>query len=485
MSNWTQNNPNSTAKPAYDPSLHGFRKGVIDGAPLEGYPQNYWYADSLRSLVIGFGNFFNNVYVVRYDEKGEPIKKIQVPLKFGPRMKSHDFRVEQESGKKYYIQLPNMTYRIDSLQFASDRYAGAGECRSFYSKYFEVHGVDYLMANKFWADVQPVPYNVTISMEAKTEHISDANQIMEQILVRFAPENYIDLKEFWFLNTRRSIKIKCDSSNLEITTDFGEEDKREITASFTFTLEAFLYKPIKNAQIIDKIVTICGVPDNAETYHQTIMGNYSKTEPFIDRYDLSYEFGTKIGRASAIYDTFEDSVLGNFHKEYYYEELEDIVNYPVGSKQILSYSAFADNDKSIWTSVDQQLRALGAPATVQWYDDNTNTKAQYWSISGNSATFNPDDKTMNFDAVTATGKSAESARDTIWEISYDHSYLINGGELTKTYGGMIVKKYKNLFGYGDWNMDYGYVRGTKDVQLSNENVSAAPFVASSTVITNV
>ena len=250
-------------------------------------------------------------------------------------------------------------------------------------------------------------------------------------------------------------------------------------------MEAFLYKPIKNSQIIDKIVTICGVPDNAETYHQTIMGNYSKSEPFTDRYDLSYEFGTKIGRASAIYDTFEGSVLGDFHKEYYYEELEDIVNYPVGSKQILSYSAFADKDKSIWTSIDQQLRALGAPATVQWYDDNTNTKAQYWSISGNSATFNPDDKTMNFDAVTATGKSAESARDTIWEISYDPSYLINGGELTKTYGGMIVKKYKNLFGYGDWNMDYGYVRGTKDIQFSNENVSAAPFVASSTVITNV
>lgn len=76
------------------------------------------------------------------------------------------------------------------------------------------------MANKFWADVQPVPYNVTITMEAKTEHLSDLNQILEQILVRFAPENYIDLKEFWFINKRRSIKIKLDSVSQEITTDF-------------------------------------------------------------------------------------------------------------------------------------------------------------------------------------------------------------------------------------------------------------------------
>ena len=230
---------------------------------------------------------------------------------------------------------------------------------------------------------------------------------------------------------------------------------------------------------------MCWAPDNSETYHQTIMGNYSKTDPFTDRYDLSYQFGTKIGRASAISDTFEGSLLGDYHKEYYYEELEDIVNYPNNSKQILSYSAFADPDKSNWNRINQQLQALGGPATVQWYDDNTNTKAQYWSISGNSATFNPEDKSMNFDAVTATGKSAESARDIIWEMSYDPSYLINGGELTKSYGGLVVKKYRNLFGYGDWNMDYGYVKGTKDIQLSTENVSAAPYIASSTIISNV
>ena len=187
MSNWTQK--------GYDPSEHNFHKGIIDSAPDEGYPSNYYFADTIRSVVIGFGNFFNDLYVVRYDENGEPIKKIQIPLKYGPRMKSHDFRVEQESGKKYYIPLPNLTYRIDSLSFAGDRYAGAGEVRGFYSKYFEVHGVDYIMSNKFGQDVHRVPYNITISMEAKVEHISDANQILEQVLVRFAPESFFDLKE--------------------------------------------------------------------------------------------------------------------------------------------------------------------------------------------------------------------------------------------------------------------------------------------------
>ena len=154
MANWTQHD--------YDPSKHNWHKGVIDGAPNEGYPKNYFFADTLRSVIIGFGNFFNNLYVVRYDEHGEPIKKIQVPLKFGPRMKSHDYRVEQETGKKYYIPLPNLTYRIDSVSFAPDRYAGGGEDRGFYSNYFEKNGVDYLLANKFWSDVQPVPVDIQI-----------------------------------------------------------------------------------------------------------------------------------------------------------------------------------------------------------------------------------------------------------------------------------------------------------------------------------
>ena len=97
MSNWTEDN--------YDPSTHQWKKGWVDGDVYGGYPTNYFYSDSIRNILIGFGNFFNNVYVIRYDEHGVPIKKIQVPLKFGPRMKSHDFRVEQESGKKYYITL--------------------------------------------------------------------------------------------------------------------------------------------------------------------------------------------------------------------------------------------------------------------------------------------------------------------------------------------------------------------------------------------
>jgi len=489
MANWTQHD--------YDPSKHNWHKGVIDGAPNEGYPKNYFFADTLRSVIIGFGSFFNNLFVVRYDENGEPIKKIQVPLKFGPRMKSHDYRVEQETGKKYYIPLPNLTYRIDSVAFAPDRYAGGGEDRGFYSNYFEKNGVDYLLANKFWSDVQPVPVDIHISMEGKVEHYSDANNILEQIITRFAPDAFFDLKEFWFINLRRSIKMKNDGCNIEMPTEFGEEDKREITVSFNFTVEAFFYKPIKDAYIIDQIITHCGVPNDEETYNQTLMGNYGKDNPFTDRYDLAYQFGTRIGRVSALKDDYPKYKAdnGNFYVDYDYIELGDITNYPGGAKQIKSVSSISDSAQNQWNTIDQTLSGLGTLGSVCKYNSG-DTKTTYWSVTGTESVFSggvlnttaiynpPDEKSLKPDQIMAL-------QNTIWEFSYNPSYVIKPGKMDKdkiiepaVYGGLIVKKYNNLFGYGDWADDLGHFVGTKDIVVGNDYISAAPYVAGFKVTNN-
>jgi hypothetical protein len=482
MSNWTQNNPNNTSNPAYDPSEHNFRKGWIDNAHNGGYPANYFFADTIRSVIIGFGNYFNNVFVIRYDEKGEPIKQIQVPLKYGPRMKSHDFRVEQESGKKYYIQLPNMTYRIDSIAFASDRYSGAGESRGFYNKYFEVNGVDYIMANKFWSDVHPVPYNITITMEAKTEHISDANQILEQILVRFAPEAYFDLKEFWFINKRRSIKMKMDSSNIEMSQDFGEEEKREITVSFTFTVEAWLYKPIKDSAIIDEIITVLGVNGDKNYWNEKMKGNYDGS--FVSRHDLSYEFGTKIGRVSALKPLDEQpapmsSTTGWFY-EYEYNELPDITNYPVGSKLLLTKTIRNDTSADYWKPINQYLTPLSSTAPVSWYDYTDNPLArsgpamQYWQVTANSG---------NWLNISSTSIEPTMSGDRIYQIYYDPNYVVRPGILNKdgtvkesgVFGATVILEHENLKGYGNFSDNLFF--GTKDAVLNEEVVKDAPWVS--------
>ena len=351
MSNYTQ--------AGYDPSLHGFWKGTADGAPNFGYPQNYFYADTMRSLFIGFENFFNELKVIRYNKFGEPVKTINVPIKFGPRNKSHDFRTEQESGNKYYISLPNLVYRLDSMQFANERAKGIYETRAFYNKDLENAGLICDQQEKFWSDVQPVPYNINVSMEANCEKMTDAEQIVEQIAVRFQPAAFFDVKEFWFFNKRRSIKMKLESMNWDIQSEsMGEEEWRQIKVSFTFTMEAFLYKPIKDAQIIEKINTYITLNRGDYLYHAATFGN--KDGSMNNPYEFSKIYQTKVGptyvlNGSPKTELIPSSISGiptsAYVTTYQYRETDDLTTYDEDAKLLTAIS-------SIW--IPETVTASGA-----------------------------------------------------------------------------------------------------------------------------
>ena len=326
MANYTQS--------GYDPSLNGYWKGTIDGAPNFGYPKNYFFADTIRNVMIGFGNFFNEIKVIRYDKFGCPVKTLDVPLKFGPRNKSHDFRTEQETGKKYYISMPNLTYRIDSLEFDTERAKGIYEQRAFYQSDLDDAGLVCDMQTKFWSDVQPTPYNINISMEANCEKIADATQILEQIASRFNPACFMNLKEFWFFNKRRSIKIILNNTTMDIQSDsMGEEEWRQIKVSFGFKIEAVLYKPIKDAQIIEKINTYLTLNRGDYIYHGVTFGNANGS--LDEQHDFSKIYQTKVGNAYVLDGnpvTTYDSATSAYTTLYNYVQTDQLTTYDKDAK---------------------------------------------------------------------------------------------------------------------------------------------------------
>jgi len=246
-SNWKDN--------GYNPSEHGWWRATLDGRADLGYPTGYYYADTIRAIMIAFTKFFNDLYVIRYDENGFPRKRIRVPIKFGPRSKAHDFRKEQESGETYYIPLPNMYYKIINFQYDNTRSASSNAIRTFYEEYLMSKGIEESQAQLLWEDTQPVPYNLSFELSAKTEKIADLFQIVEQISSRFNPDAFLYIKEFWFMNIRRDIKMKLDTIALDYQDEFGEQDKRELEAKFTFTIEGQVYTKIQEGAIIDQIIT--------------------------------------------------------------------------------------------------------------------------------------------------------------------------------------------------------------------------------------
>lgn len=371
----------------YDPSLHGFWKGTQDDAKNFGYPTNYYFADTMRSLFIGFGNFFNDLHVIRYDKFGQPVKVIDVPIKFGPRNKSHDFRTEQESGERYYISMPNLTYKIDSTEFDANRAKGIYETRTFYTDDLESAGIVCDQQDIFWSDVQPVPYNFNITMEANCEKFSDAQQIFEQIAPRFQPAAFFDIKEFWFFNKRRSIKLKLNSVSWDLQSDsMNEEDWRQIKVIFSFTLEALLYKPIKDAQIIEKINTYVTLNRGDYLYHGVTYGNKNGTleEP----YNFSKIYNTKVGNAYVLDGqpvTTYDAETSAYTTVYNYKQTEELVTYEenakllrkVITKWIPASAAIEIEGDKVYDPVKEKFVTSSHLYSNEWY-----TYREYEDLSG-------------------------------------------------------------------------------------------------------
>lgn len=247
--------------PGYDPSKNGWwRASLGQDSSNFGYPNTYLFADSMRAVIQAFGKHFSNLWVVHYDENGYPRKRIQVPIKFGPRSKAYDFRKEQEmkarTGRTYYIPQPNLTYKITGTQYDESRAVSVDTVRTFYDTALMKRGVEYSQLDLLWQDTVPVPYKVNIELNANCEMMSDAMQIWEQICGQFSPDINLNVKEFWFMDIPRNIKVVLQSTSFEFSDEFGEDEKREVNVRFQFELECVIYTGIQDGSIIDQIRVI-------------------------------------------------------------------------------------------------------------------------------------------------------------------------------------------------------------------------------------
>ena len=208
-------------------------------------------------------------------------------------------------------------------------------------------------------------------------------------------------------------------------------------------------------------------------------GNYDGS--FVSRHDFDYQFGTKIGRVSAMLPFTEQpapvsSTSGWFY-EYKYEELPDITNYPTGSKLLLTKTIQNDPSSATWSAINQDLTSSAQHAAVSWYDYTTNPLGKigpytkYWQVTANSGN-------------GLNGKIEPSVSgDKIYQIYYDPNYVVKPGTLNPdgtvkdegVFGGTFVLEYQNLKGFGDFSDNLFF--GTKDAELNGTVVKDAPWVS--------
>ena len=379
MINYTQ--------PGFKPHLVGYNKAGDPEKPNYGYPRNYYFAGTTRALLNAFGNFFNDLYIGRRNQYQEVEKWIRVPIKYGPRQKSHDFRTEQETGEPSYISLPNMTYKFDSISYAPDRDSGVYETRAFYNDVLKDAGIEYEMEEQFWSDVQPSPININVTLEINCQDINDLNDIGEQIIPRFRPAAFLAVKEFWFFNKRRSIKLRMNDPGIQIDNDaMGEEDRREVKGTISFTIEAVLYLPIKTAHIITKINTFLQTKyTGGNLWHAQAFGNPNGT------LDQPHDF-------SEVYDTFVtsayvlsgqpvvtwDDKTNTSTTEYYYTRTNQLTKYNKDAKLLIKETKqWSPSAHPIYTTEElyDDKNFCYYTSSVPHYDEWIEKK-EYISLSG-------------------------------------------------------------------------------------------------------
>ena len=175
---------------------------------------------------------------------------VPVPLKFGISDKAYLFNLQQQSGKRYYPKIPSMQMSFDGLSYNSDRATSVNEIRNFYDPTLNVS-----VAEEFWEDVIPTPYDYNYTLELYTESWDHLFQLIEQINPYFNPTNHIRLKEFDFLNLERDLRVELTNTSIDQQANLAEDESRYFSAKLSFKVDAYLYRPIDFGKIIKYIKT--------------------------------------------------------------------------------------------------------------------------------------------------------------------------------------------------------------------------------------
>ena len=138
-----------------------------------------YYHGVIRKYIIMFGNMFNDIDVVRYNNAGTASQTIRVPIAYGPKEKFLvRLRTDPNLNRDVAIQLPRLAFEITDMSYAPTR------SLSKLQKNTAIGSQGDSLRSQF----TPVPYDINMSLYGMFANQEDAVQVVEQILPFFRPE---------------------------------------------------------------------------------------------------------------------------------------------------------------------------------------------------------------------------------------------------------------------------------------------------------
>jgi len=221
---------------------------------------NEFYHETIRRYVIVFGTMFNDMVVWRRNNAGAIIKRIKVPIAYGPRAKFLS-RIQQDPNltKPDAISLPRMSFQIAGYNYdVTRKLTTVGQIKGPGTS-DTVNGSVY----------NPVPWNIDFDLSIYVLNAEDGTQLIEQILPYFTPEWTNTMKLVDDLDIRMDVPVVLNTINTEDTYEDSYENRRTIIHTLNFTMKGYLFGPVKNKDIINIANTRTFVLDGFESDIET------------------------------------------------------------------------------------------------------------------------------------------------------------------------------------------------------------------------
>ena len=202
---------------------------------------SYYNNESLRKLVVGFGNLFNDMYVGKYNNDGDLIEKDRVPLTYGPKEKFIR-RIKEVSTisdiTRSRITLPRMGFEMLGMSYDPTRKA---------NKLRRTSGA--VSDGKAQTSFSSVPYLVNFGLYTFTRNIDENLQLVEQILPYFSPEFIISVN-FNDVDKKVNVPIVLTSTGISEIYEGDFSETRSITTTFSFIAKTYVYGKIAPSPVV-------------------------------------------------------------------------------------------------------------------------------------------------------------------------------------------------------------------------------------------
>jgi len=207
---------------------------------------NIFYNRIIRKLVVGFGNLFNEITMVRYNSDLTEAERFIVPIAYAAK-EHYVLRLEEDFNldKKVQITLPRLSFEMTGLQYDASRKQNTN-----------IRNYAASTGNTVVGQYNPVPYNFDFNLYLYVRNIEDGTQVIEHILPYFTPDYTIKLNLVPEMGMVKEIPIILNNVTQDVQYEGNRSsDPRLVIWTLNFTVKGFIFGPVSSASLIKTSIT--------------------------------------------------------------------------------------------------------------------------------------------------------------------------------------------------------------------------------------